>query len=114
MKDRRFLIGFIFFIFLVFLVNDYLGFTGNVAEGRFCEDTDDEIDVYSPGMVVSDIGLFNDRCFENLNEVREYYCVKGRWGGKYQVESKVVRCEYGDKCVKDVAGDMDACVGRFK
>ncbi|MFH1592460.1 MAG: hypothetical protein ABIB47_03785 [Candidatus Woesearchaeota archaeon] len=110
MKDKNFVIGFIFFIFVIFLFNSYFGVTGKQVGGRYCEDSDNGIMIYTAGRVFSDIGTFNDRCFENLNEIREYYCTEGRYGGEYQVENRVSSCGVGYRCVKDISGDSDACM----
>ena len=90
MEDKHILIGFIFFIFVVFLFNNYFDVTGRQTEGRFCSDSDGGVMIYTAGYVNSDIGIFHDRCFDNLRQIREYYCVEGRYGGGYQVESKVL------------------------
>ena len=111
MRERAILIFGFSFILFVFFVNTY-SISGNVVDAshRYCSDSDDGIKPYIPGFVSSDIGNFYDRCFGNLNEIREYSCGEGRYGGKYQVESKVVRCGEGFTCVRDISGKADACV----
>ncbi len=112
MKDKTFVFLFALFIFGVFVYNSLFDLSGDIVGYRFCYDTDDGIMAYTPGQVVSDIGNFNDRCFDNLNEIREYYCTEGRYGGQYQVGSLVARCGPGFICERDVIGEMDACVMR--
>ena len=111
MKERSILIIGLVFILFVFFVNTY-SISGNVVDAshRYCSDSDKGIKPYSAGFASSDIGNFYDRCFSNLNEIREYYCTEGRYGGNYQVESKVIRCGEGFNCVRDVSGKADACV----
>ena len=110
MGDKIFLIGIVSFIFLVFLYNAYFDISGNIPRGRYCYDADYGISIYDAGRVVSDIGAFNDRCFDNLHEIREYFCTEGRYGGVYKVDSKVVNCGFNYRCQRDVIGEMDACV----
>jgi len=110
MKDNGVLIGFIFLIFGIFLYNSYFNVGGRVAEGRYCYDNDDGIMIYTAGKVISDIGTFYDKCYDNLKQIREYYCGQGRYGGEYQVESKVTNCGIGYVCVRDVLEDADACM----
>ncbi len=96
---------------VLLLFSLFSSFTGNVPKGRYCYDSDDGISPYVAGRVVSDIGSFNDRCYDNLHQVREYFCVEGRLGGVYKVESRVVQCENA-LCERDIVGKMDACVRR--
>ena len=111
MRERSILIiGFVFILF-VFFANTYsLSGKAVSVNHRYCVDSDNGIKPYSAGYVESDIGNFYDWCFGNLNEIREYYCTEGRYGGKYQVSSKVVRCGEGFICVRDISGKADACV----
>ena len=108
--NTRFILFFIF-IFFVFVANN-LGITGKQTfdvSKRFCRDSDNGISVYTPGFVESDIGIFYDRCFDNLRQIREYFCTEGRLGGNYQVGSKVDSCGIGYACERDAIGNMDVC-----
>ena len=109
--NARFILFFIF-IFFVFVANN-LGITGKQTFDvgkRFCSDSDDGISVYTPGFVESDVGTFYDRCFDNLRQIREYFCTEGRFGGQYQVESRVASCGIGYECKRDAIGNSDVCV----
>ena len=111
MREDRVLVFLVFFVLSVFLIgNANISGKSVSAKNRFCVDSDNGISPYSPGNVRSDIGIFYDWCFENLNEIREYYCVAGRLGGKYQVESKVVRCGSGFTCRRNIVGNADSCI----
>ncbi len=112
MEDRTLLIFFAFFVIGVFLLSDF-NISGKATvdvSHRFCSDSDNGIKPYTPGYVKSDIGTFNDRCFDNLNQIREYSCEEGAHGGRYQVGSRVVNCGSGYRCVRDVAKNADACM----
>ena len=118
MKDKILLIFLIFFVFVIFLFNN-LNISGNVVDvnrnivvgdHRFCLDSDNGIKPYTPGYVQSDIGTFNDICFDNLRQIREYYCDKGRFFGNYKVSSKVVSCGTGFKCVRNSLMNADSCM----
>ena len=110
MKNNAILIVFIFFIFGIFLYNDYFNIAGKVPEGRYCYDNDGGVMIYTAGKVSSDIGTFYDKCYDNLKQIREYYCGKGRYGGAYKVESKVRNCGIGYVCIRDILLDADACM----
>jgi len=109
MNTKIILILFIGFIFFV----NHFSLTGQVpqvtSEGRWCNDFDSGFSPYEPGYVESDIGTFYDRCFDNLRQIREYYCTEGRFGGNYQVESRVMSCGIGYECRRDIYGKADAC-----
>ena len=103
---------FILFVVAIFLVGK-LEISGKQTfdvSKRFCEDSDNGISIYTPGFVESDIGTFNDRCFDNERQIREYFCTEGRFGGNYRVGSKVESCGIGSYgCKRDVIGSMDVC-----
>ncbi len=118
-KDRTLVI---FFIFIVFLLNN-TNLSGKAFDisNRFCKDSDNGISPDTPGFVEADIGTFNDRCLigevyvpyasvvgPRKMSIREYYCIEGRYGGRYQVASRVIECK--EACEKDVSGKSDACV----
>src|SRR3989344_3522239 len=108
MNEKIFLILFISFVFIIFISIAYVDIAGDVPYGRSCSDSDNGIFPNQPGGIVSDIGSFYDRCYDNLREIREYFCTKGRYGGIYKVDSKVVRCDVGFQCERDVQGKMDS------
>ncbi len=129
MNEKTFFVLFVFFVFLIFLLNNFV-ISGRVTDdkfdvsNRFCSDSDNGIEIYSPGAIESDIGTFFDRCLTGENyvsfvgrvvgpermSIREYYCGEGRHGGEYQVYSKIVQCDIGDNCEKNVDGNADACI----
>jgi len=115
MEDKNLLISFVFFVFVIFIINNS-NISGSVVENkidvshRFCIDDDNGLKPYTPGYVRSDIGSFNDKCIDNLHQVREYFCTDGPHGGKYKVLSRVINCGDGYKCVRDVKNNADACV----
>jgi len=127
MNDKTLLIAFVFFLFVVFLLNNF-SISGKQTfdvSRRFCRDSDGGIDIYNAGHVESDIATLYDRCLigetyvsfvgrvtddKGVMSIREYYCGEGRHGGQYQVYNKVIQCDEGDMCVKDVDGKSDACV----
>lgn len=110
-QDKTLLISFVFFLFVVFLINNF-NISGRVYDvsDRYCVDSDKGISAFTPGYVESDIGTFYDRCQDNLNQIREYSCKEGRFGGRYQVASKVVNCGSGYRCFRNVVGAADSCL----
>ena len=115
MDDKDLLVLFIFFVFVVFVMNSF-SISGNVVDGeidvseRFCVDSDKGIRPYTAGIVYSDVGNFNDKCRDNLRQIREYYCTEGPHGGNYKVLSRIVDCGEGFRCVKDYKGKADVCL----
>ena len=112
MHNNSFFVFFILFVFAIFLLHYETNISGDVVDvsRRFCTDSDQGIRPYTPGYIKSDIGTFNDRCQDNLHQIREYYCTEGHYGGFYQVSSTVVSCGCGYTCVRDVVKIADACV----
>lgn len=115
MKDKTFLIITVFILFIIFLVGNSLGLTGEVSYIKYCADSDNGLTPYTPGMVASHIGNFNDRCLESAitgskKSIREYFCVEGRFGGIYKVDSRIVECGPGYICSKDVLDEADSCI----
>ena len=112
MNDKSLFLFFILFVFAIYLFNNNIGISGNVVDvsHRFCSDTDGGIRPYTPGYIKSDIGTFNDRCVDNLHQIREYYCDEGHYGGVYRVSSNILSCGSGYVCVRDVLQNADACV----
>ena len=115
MKDKTILISFVFFVFVIFLLNNF-NISGQVYDvsNRYCSDSDDGKKPFTAGYVDSDIGTFYDKCQDNLNQVREYYCEKDSRFlemGNYKPRSRVVNCGQGAVCVRNL-DDADACVQR--
>ena len=112
MNDRVFFISFLFFVFFVYFIHHVPSLSGKVIDvsSRFCRDSDDGLRPYTVGYIKSDIGTFNDRCVDNLHQIREYYCDEGHYGGRYLVSSTIVACGPGYACVRDVFQHADSCV----